>query len=66
MATEVLCRIDNKHARFLTREAQDWSGRFGALVEAVQELPVHQAFLDGEVVALEQTARRISSFYKIR
>jgi len=53
----VLCRIDNQHARFLTREAQDWTGRFGALVEAAQRLPVHQAFLDGEVVALEEDGR---------
>jgi len=50
----ILCRIDNKHARFLTREAQDWTGRFGALVEAAQGLPLRQAFLDGEVVALEE------------
>ena len=53
----VLCRIDNKHARFLTREAQDWTGRFGALVEAAQGLPIHQAFLDGEVVALEENGK---------
>ena len=50
----ILCRIDNKRAKFLTREAQDWTGRFGALVEAVQSLPVRQALLDGEVVALEE------------
>jgi bifunctional non-homologous end joining protein LigD len=49
----ILCRIKNKRARFFTREAQDWTGRFGALVEAAQGLPVRQALLDGEVVALE-------------
>lgn len=49
----ILCRIDNRRAKFLTREAQDWTGRFGALVEAAQGLPVHQVLLDGEVVALE-------------
>ena len=53
----VLCRIENKRAIFLTREAQDWTGRFGALVEAAQRLPVHQAFLDGEVVALEENGK---------
>jgi bifunctional non-homologous end joining protein LigD len=50
----ILCRIDNKRAKFLTREAQDWTGRFDALVGAAQGLPVHQALLDGEVVALEE------------
>ena len=50
----VQCRIDNKRAKFLTREAQDWTGRFGALVETAQALPIRQALLDGEVVALEE------------
>ena len=53
----VLCRIENRRAIFLTREAQDWTRRFGALVEAAQRLPVHQAFLDGEVVALEENGK---------
>ncbi len=53
----ILCRIDNKRAKFLTREAQDWTGRFGALVEAAQGLPLRQAFLDGEVVALEENGK---------
>jgi bifunctional non-homologous end joining protein LigD len=50
----VLCRIDKGRATFLTREEQDWTRRFGSLVEAAQDLPVKQAFLDGEVVALEE------------
>ena len=50
----ILCRIDNKRAKFLTREAQDWTGRFGALVETAQGLPIRQGLLDGEVVALEE------------
>jgi bifunctional non-homologous end joining protein LigD len=50
----VLCRIDEGRATFLTREEQDWTRRFGSLVEAAQDLPVKQAFLDGEVVALEE------------
>ena len=43
--------------KFLTREGQDWTGRFGALVEAAQGLAIHQAFLDGEVVALEENGK---------
>ena len=53
----ILCRIDNKRAKFLTREGQDWTGRFGGLVETAQGLPLHQAFLDGEVVALEESGK---------
>ena len=53
----ILCRIDNKRAKFLTREGQDWTGRFSGLVETAQGLPVHQVFLDGEVVALEESGK---------
>ena len=53
----VLCRIDKGRATFLTREGQDWTRRFGSLVDAAKHLPVDQAFLDGEVVALEQNGK---------
>ena len=49
----ILCRVDGGRISFLTREAQDWTDRFKALADAAQELPVRQAFLDGEVVALD-------------
>ena len=49
-----LCRIDEGRAVFLTREGQDWTSRFGSLVEAARNLPVRRALLDGEVVALEK------------
>jgi bifunctional non-homologous end joining protein LigD len=49
----ILCRIDGGRISFLTREAQDWTDRFKALAAAVKELQVRQAFLDGEVVALD-------------
>jgi bifunctional non-homologous end joining protein LigD len=42
---------------FLTREAQDWTARFGALAESVKSLPVRQALLDGEVVALGENGQ---------
>ena len=49
----ILCRIERGHVSFLTREAKDWKARFKALQNAAMELPVRQAFLDGEVVALD-------------
>jgi len=52
-----LCRIDEGRAVFLTREGQDWTSRFGSLVEAAQNLPVRRALLDGEVVALEEDGK---------
>src|SRR5262244_585363 len=52
-----LCRIDEGRAVFLTREGQDWTSRFGSLVEAARNLPVRRALLDGEVVALEEDGK---------
>jgi len=49
----ILCRVENGEARFLTREAQDWTHRFKGLVKVAEELSAHQLFLDGEIVALD-------------
>jgi len=49
----ILCRIDNGQVSFLTREAQDWTNRFQTLANPARKLEVHDAFLDGEVVALD-------------
>lgn len=48
----VLCRIQNRRAAFLTRAGNDWTDRFDFLTEAALTLPVREAILDGEVVAL--------------
>jgi len=47
-----LCRIENGHAKFYTREGNDWTDRFGKLPETAATLPVKNALLDGEVVVL--------------
>lgn len=49
----MVARIVGGKATFTSRNDQDWTGRFGLLVEAAQRLPVKQAILDGEVVVLE-------------
>src|SRR2546428_485470 len=48
----ILCRIENGRAAFLTREAQDWTGRFKALAKVAEKLRADRLLLDGEVVAL--------------
>ena len=48
----VLCRIENRRVVFLTREGHDWTHRFNFLTGAARALPVRDALLDGEVVAL--------------
>lgn len=49
-----LCRIVHGQVNFLTREGNDWTSRYGVLAGAASELPVEEAFLDGEVVVFEE------------
>jgi bifunctional non-homologous end joining protein LigD len=60
----LLCRIDNSRVQFLTRQAQDWTASFKALVDSAKKLPVRRALLDGEVVALDE--RGNSSFQRLQ
>ncbi len=53
----ILCQINEGQATWLTRAAHDWSARFGSMADVVRDLPVRQALLDGEVVALEATGK---------
>jgi bifunctional non-homologous end joining protein LigD len=49
----MLCRIDGGTARFISRNQQDWTAKLPLLVRAAEQLPVDQAILDGEVVAVK-------------
>ena len=60
----ILARIERGRGRLLTRNRQDWTGRFPAVAEAVAALPVKEALLDGEVVALD--AAGVSSFQALQ
>ncbi|HEX3862726.1 MAG TPA: DNA ligase D [Stellaceae bacterium] len=48
----LLARIERGTVRLTTRKGLDWTAKFPALAEALAELPVDTALLDGEVVAL--------------
>ena len=50
----ILCRISNGEICLITRNRQDWTERLSFLAQAATELPVQQALLDGEVVALNE------------
>ncbi len=49
----LFCRIDNRRVSVLTRNAQDWTARFGVLTQAATRLPARQAIIDGEIVAVD-------------
>jgi bifunctional non-homologous end joining protein LigD len=48
----MVCRIDGGRVAFLSRNHKDWTSRLPSVASAAKELPVTQAVLDGEVVAL--------------
>ncbi len=57
----LMARIDDKgKATLHTRNAQDWSARFPALVRALEGLRQRKAWIDGELVALD--SRGLPSF----
>jgi bifunctional non-homologous end joining protein LigD len=48
----MICRKDGAKVQLFSRNENDWTARFGPLVESLRELPFEQAILDGEVCAL--------------
>jgi bifunctional non-homologous end joining protein LigD len=48
----LLCFIDSGKVVLRTRNDLDWTGRFPQLAKAANALPLKDAVLDGEVVAL--------------
>src|SRR5207248_186561 len=42
-------RLDNGDVRLLTRTGPDWTSKYPAIAEALQELSVKTAYLDGEL-----------------
>jgi bifunctional non-homologous end joining protein LigD len=48
-----LCRINGGEAQLFTRAGNDWTAKWQGLASAAAQLPVAQAWLDGEVVAID-------------
>jgi bifunctional non-homologous end joining protein LigD len=56
----LLIRLRAGKAQIYTRGAQDWTSRLAVIAQAIQTLPVRDAVIDGELVALD--ARGHTSF----
>lgn len=56
----IMVRFDRGEVRLITRNTKDWTHRFPEFARHMQQLPVEQALLDGEIVALAPDG--ISSF----
>ena len=60
----ILARIERGRVRLLTRNRLDWTDRFPAVAETAAALPVKEALLDGEIVALDRAG--VSSFQALQ
>jgi len=50
----IMTRIEGGHARMITRGAHDWSDKLPALVAEIESLGLQSAWLDGEIVVLDE------------
>lgn len=50
-------RLEGGEARLLTRNGLDWTDRFPSVAQALEELDVESALLDGELIALGADGR---------
>jgi bifunctional non-homologous end joining protein LigD len=53
----IVARIEDKRVQLLTRRGHDWTARAPKLAEALAQLPLHNAILDGELVSLRPDGR---------
>jgi len=57
-------RKSGETVRLFTRSGQDWTERFASIARQLQALPVRDAVLDGEVVALAENG--VSDFQRLQ
>lgn len=50
----ILCFIEGKSIRFLTRNGHDWTHKFSSIIPDIKKLKLKNGILDGEIVAIEK------------
>ncbi len=60
----LLCAINNGKARLITRNGHDWTRKFPRIAAAAGEIPLNDAWLDGELVAMK--ANGVSDFQSLQ
>ncbi|WP_303902254.1 DNA ligase D [Thiohalomonas denitrificans] len=48
----ILARLDAGNVRLISRNGKDWTGKFGSIAAALADLPIQNAWLDGEICTL--------------
>ena len=60
----ILCGIDDGRARLVSRNGNDWTGRFQEIADVADTLPCTSAWIDGEIVVLDE--RGVSDFQSLQ
>jgi len=60
----MLCRIADRNVQIVSRSAKDWTRDFPTVAQALAQLSVESAWVDGEVVAMDEKGR--SSFQRLQ
>jgi len=60
----MLCRIEAAKATMWSRNGNEWTQNFSALTQSAVRLPVEDAWIDGEVIVMDQEGR--SSFQALQ
>jgi bifunctional non-homologous end joining protein LigD len=50
----ILCKLSRGRAQLFSRNGKDWTDRFRQVAEAASKIPIESAFLDGEVVVMDE------------
>ncbi len=53
----ILACVDEGQATLFTRNANDWTAQFSSLCASLEKLPLKQAWLDGEIVCLDNKGK---------
>jgi bifunctional non-homologous end joining protein LigD len=53
----MLCRIDDGRCRIVSRNGKEWTQAFRGIADAAARLPVDSAWIDGEIVVMDEHGR---------
>jgi bifunctional non-homologous end joining protein LigD len=60
----ILARVSGGHVTLLSRRGNDWSSRLPSIVSALEQLPLDDSMLDGEVVVFAESG--VTSFQRLQ
>jgi bifunctional non-homologous end joining protein LigD len=62
----IMARRDERGARLFTRNGYDFADRFPLIARAVEALPAHSCFIDGEAIVVDSTGLSVFDLLRYR